>query len=141
MRRQIGSDREMNEMRADRRRKDRGIALVMTLWVLILLGLIAASFLRDSRLGTNLARNITENAKAEALADAGVNRAMLGLLDTDPKTAWRANGMPHKFAFGDGVIEVRIFDETAKVDLNRAPEPILEGLLKATGLDANRAST
>jgi general secretion pathway protein K len=107
--------------------------------VLILLGLIAASFLRDSRLGTNLARNITENAKAEALADAGVNRAMLGLLDTDPKTAWRANGIPHQFAFGGGVIEIRIFDETGKVDLNRAPPPILVGLLKAAGLDENRA--
>lgn len=131
----------MNQGRAGRRRKDRGIALVMTLWVLILLGLIAASFLRDSRLGTNLARNITENAKAEALADAGVNRAMLGLLDTDPKTGWRANGMPHQFAFGGGVIEIRIFDETAKVDLNRAPAPILLGLLKAAGLDDNRASS
>ena len=141
MRRETGSDSEMNHVRADRRRKDRGIALVMTLWVLILLGLIAASFLRDSRLGTNLARNITENAKAEALADAGVNRAMLGLLDSDPKTAWHANGVQHQFAFGDGVIEIRIFDETAKVDLNRAPAPILLGLLKAAGIDEGRASS
>jgi general secretion pathway protein K len=131
----------MNQVRAGRRRKDRGIALVMTLWVLILLGLIAASFLRDSRLGTNLARNITENAKAEALADAGVNRAMLGLLDNDMKTAWRANGIPHQFAFGDGVVEIRIFDETGKIDLNRAPAPILLGLLKTAGLDDNRAGS
>lgn len=113
---------------------------MLVLWVLILLGLIAASFLRDSRLGTNLARNISENAKAEALADAGIDRAMLGLLDGDPATAWRATGTPYRFALGDGIIEVRMVDEGGKVDLNRAPAPILVGLLKGTGLDEDRAS-
>ena len=46
----------------------RGIALVMVLWVL--LALIAASFARTTRTEVKLARNITESAKAEALADA-----------------------------------------------------------------------
>lgn len=124
-----------------RQRKERGIALILVLWVLILLGLIAASFLRESRLGTNLARNMTENAKAEALADAGVNRAMLGLLDPDPATAWRADGRPYQLTLGEGTVVVRVFDEGGKVDLNRAPAPILRGLLEAAGIDAANAGT
>lgn len=112
---------------------------MLVLWVLILLGLIAAGFLRDSRQATNLARNIIENAKAEALADAGISRAMLGLLDGDSATAWRADGTPYRIALADGLIEVRVFDEGGKVNLNRTPAPILMGLFEAVGLDSDQA--
>ncbi len=58
----------------------RGLALVTVLWVLMLLALIAASFTRTTRTEINLTRNLIENAEAEALADAGVYRAVLGLI-------------------------------------------------------------
>ncbi len=45
---------------------------VTVLWVLMLLALIAASFMRTTRTEINLTRNMIESAKAEALADAGV---------------------------------------------------------------------
>jgi general secretion pathway protein K len=57
-----------------------GIALVIVLWVLALLAVIAVSFTTATRSQGNLVRNLVENAKAEALADAGVYRAVLGLL-------------------------------------------------------------
>lgn len=119
-------------------RKQRGIALVMVLWVLILLGLVAASFLRETRLSTGIARNASENAKAEALAEAGIHRAMLGLVDGGV-TAWRVDGAPYQFALGDGTVVVRIQDEGGKVDLNLAPPPLLQGLLQVTGVEANAA--
>ena len=62
----------------------RGIALVAVLWVLVLLSVIAAGFLYETRTQTKLARNLVENAKARALADAGVHRAVLALLE--PRT-------------------------------------------------------
>ncbi len=61
-----------------------GIALVAVLWVLVLLSVIAAGFLYETRTETKLARNLVENAKARALADAGVHRAVLALLQ--PRT-------------------------------------------------------
>jgi len=128
----------MSRVRTKLRHRQQGIALLLVLWVLILLGLIAASSLRESRLGTNLARNIAENAKAEALADAGTQRAMVGLLDPDPATRWRM-GTAYDFAFADGTVVVRIEDEGGKVDLNRAPEPVLLALLEAVGADPERA--
>lgn len=130
----------MNRSRTALRHQQRGIALLMVLWVLILLGLIAASFLRETRLGINLARNITENAKAEALAEAGIRRAMVGLLDPDPATRWRI-GTAYNFALGDGTVVVRMEDEGGKVDLNHAPAPILRALLEAAGADPEMART
>ena len=50
----------------------RGLALVTVLWVLMLRALVAASFTKTARTEINLARNLIESAKTEALADAGV---------------------------------------------------------------------
>jgi general secretion pathway protein K len=57
----------------------RGIALLAVLGALVLLSVIAAAFLTETRSQTKLARNAVENAKARALADAGVHRAVLAL--------------------------------------------------------------
>ncbi len=65
-----------------------GIALVAVLWVLVLLSVIAAGFLYETGTQTKLARNLVENAKARALADAGVHRAVLALLEP------RTEGLP-----------------------------------------------
>jgi general secretion pathway protein K len=129
----------MSRFRAALRHRQRGIALVLVLWVLILLGLIAASFLRETRLGTNLARNIAENARAEALADAGIQRAMLGLLDRDPATRWRADGTAYSLVLDDGMVVIRIEDENGKIDLNRAPARLLLGLFESAGADPETA--
>jgi general secretion pathway protein K len=126
-------------LRAPWRRGKRGFALLLVLWGLILLGLIAASFLRETRVGMSLARNVVENAKAEALAEAGVRRAILGLLDTDPATAWRADGRPYRFVLGDGTVQIQIQDEGGKIDLNHAPPEMLAALFQETGSDPEAA--
>ena len=56
-----------------------GIALVIVLWVIALLAVIAVSFTTATRGQANLVRNLVENAKAEAIADAGVYRAIFEL--------------------------------------------------------------
>ena len=52
-------------------RSNRGIALISVLWITGLLAVMAASFASSTRTETRLAHNQQENAKAEALADAG----------------------------------------------------------------------
>jgi general secretion pathway protein K len=86
-----------------------------------------------------LARNIAENAKAEALADAGIHRAVLGLLDPDPATAWRADGRVYRMALDGGEIKIQIQDEAGKVDLGHAPEGTLISLLEAVGVASETA--
>ena len=67
-------------MRNQIKNSHRGLALVTVLWVLVLLALIAASFTLTTRTEVNITRNLIDNAQAEALADAGVYWAILGLL-------------------------------------------------------------
>jgi general secretion pathway protein K len=119
----------------------RGIALISVLWITGLLAIMAASFVSASRTEARLARNQLENAKAEALADAGVQRAALGLLDLDPQRAWRPDGRDYRFELGDGEVDVTIRDEDGKIDLNEAPVELLAGLFAALDLEPEAAQT
>ena len=119
----------------------RGIALVSVLWIAGLLAIMAASFVSASRTEARLARNLLENAKAEALADAGVHRAALGLLELDPERAWKPDGGTYRFPLGEGEVEVSIRDEDGKIDLNEASIELLTGLFAALGLEPEAART
>ena len=119
----------------------RGIALISVLWITTLLAVIAASFTSSARTEGQLARNMVENAKAEALADGAVHRAVLGILELEPERAWRTDGTAYRLDYGEGAVVVRIFDEDAKVDLNAAPPELLAGLFRLLGLDEEQAAT
>lgn len=64
---------------------------------------------------------------------------MLGLLDPDPAIAWRADGTAYQFGLREGLVVIRIQDEGGKIDLNRAPAPLLRGLFKVVGIDSETA--
>ncbi len=154
-------------------RREQGVALVAVLWVVTLMAAIAASFVGTTRSESDLAINQVENAKAEALADAGVQRAILaifqqleaeeeeldeadeeiaagdaladqagalgeealggGSLTSGPTLAF--DGRPYDWAFGGGVVRLSIQAEGGKIDLNGAPEELLQGLFESAGAD------
>lgn len=119
----------------------RGIALITVLWVLTLLALIAASFATTTRTEINLARNLVESAKAEALAEAGVFQVILSLLDdgAEEEEPWRVDGTVYAWRFADGEVRVAVQDEGGKIDLNAAEDEILRGLFRVAGLDGQDA--
>src|SRR5688572_1763397 len=117
----------------------RGFVLIVVLWVLTLLGLMAAALLRESGTETRVAQNLRENAKAEALAEAGLQRAMLGLLDHDDATVWRADGTSYSFPLGEGAATIQIQSEAGKIDINTASNDIIEALFIAGGISADQA--
>lgn len=119
--------------------RPRGIALVAVLWVLVLLSVMAAGLLRDTTIETQTARNLLDNAEARALADAGVYRAVIGLMDRDAEARWQSDGRAYPWAFGDGALRISIFDEAGKIDLNLAPDDLVEGLFLALGAEPEHA--
>jgi len=121
-------------------RRQRGIALIAVLWVLLLLAFLAASFSSSTRTEANLARNLVENAKAEALADAGVYRAITGLAIPIEEGGLRVDGTVYVWAFGDGEVRLAIHDEGGKIDLNAASVDLLHGLFRSVGLDEQEAA-
>ena len=108
--------------------RNRGIALVVVLWTLLLLSLIAASFLALTRGEIGVARNAVDNARAEALADAGVHRAVLGLMRPVSGGGWRVDGTVYGWRFDGVEVRVAVTDEGGKIDLNAAPDNLLQGL-------------
>ena len=67
------------QRKGGRWRRNRGIALVAVLWVIVLLAAMAVSFVGTIRTEATVTRNLVDNAGAQALADAGIYRAILAL--------------------------------------------------------------
>lgn len=116
-------------------RRQSGIALVLVLWVVTLLAVIAGNFAFSMRGEAQIARNLLSTAQAQALADAGVQRAWFELLKppTDMKR-WQGDGVVHESAVEGAILRVSVLDESGKIDLNVASDALLQGLFKSTGL-------
>jgi general secretion pathway protein K len=112
------------------RTRQRGIALVLVLWVMALLAVMVVGFASDARTELKLARNQADAAEARAIADTGVSLALLNVLDNNEETAWRVDGATHSLAYGGGAIRVSVQDEGGKIDLNLAPPSLLAGLFR-----------
>jgi general secretion pathway protein K len=127
-------------VRADRRRQ-RGIALITVLWVLLLLSALAAGYSRSTRTDALITRNLVEGAQAEALAEAGIYRALAALLDPADDLLLSGGGETVAWTFGGGLIRLVVQDEAGKIDLNAAPGELLTTVFAASGLDDWQAST
>ncbi len=118
----------------------RGLALVAVLWGLTLLALMTASFTSTTRTEVNLAFNALESARAELIAEAGVQRSILGLLAIDQESeAWRADGSVYGWRFEDSEIRVSVQDEGGKIDLNVAQPELLRALFISVDVAPERA--
>ena len=113
-----------------------GIALVLVLWSTTLLTVIAASFAFSMRTDTLLAQNLAATARAQALADAGVQRALYEMFKPiSDLQRWKGDGMPHQWEFGGAKLSIILLDVSGKIDLNSASDDLLKGLLKSVGLN------
>ena len=75
----------------------RGVALVLVLWVITLLSVIAGNFAFSMRGEANIARNMLSGAQAQALADAGLQRAWYELMKPPTELQrWTADGVVHE---------------------------------------------
>ena len=122
--------------------RQRGVALVLVLWVMTLLAVIAGNFAFSMRGEAQIARNLLVNAQAKARADAGVQMAWFELVKpaTDPQR-WQANGVAHELMMDGTLVRVSILDESGKIDLNFAPDELLKALFRAAGLNEEASST
>ncbi|MGH8849665.1 MAG: general secretion pathway protein GspK [Casimicrobiaceae bacterium] len=120
----------------------RGIALVLVLWLTALLTVIAGSFAYAMRNEAQAARNTVSQAQARALADGAVARTVFELMR--PRTlpgVWSADGTMHVWDDNGSRVVASAVDESGKIDLNAATDPLLQGLLQTAGqLDADTAA-
>jgi general secretion pathway protein K len=114
-------------------RRARGAALVLVLWLIALLTALIGAFALTARIEGMQGRVLGDGAEGQQLARAGVEYAMQRVADSDPERHWIPDGRAYPWRFADASLQVRIVDESGKVDLNQADAALLAALLRALG--------
>jgi general secretion pathway protein K len=122
-----------------RLKPQKGIALVLVLWVLLLLTIITGSFALMSRMDRLEAHSLLSGTQARMSAEGAINLAVLALRDPVDETRMRADGRIYQQELDGVVIEVSAIDERGKVDINAADELTLANLFIGNGMDFNDA--
>lgn len=118
---------------ADRRWRSEGFALLIVLWTLVLLAFIVAHLTATGRGEAQIAENLVANAAAAAAADGAIEEAIYRFTDPQPGRNWPRDGSWHHLAIGDSRVAVRLEDEAARINPNRAAPALMAALLVAAG--------
>ena len=117
----------------------KGIALLLVLWMLIILigiiGVFALTASTEGRQGKLLARTV----QARYAAEGGIDVATIRLSHADPLLQWVPDNRVYQYTVDKTRIEIRAVDESGKVDINVAGSDVLNPLLIALGADALQA--
>lgn len=109
---------------------ERGMALLIVLWVIVSAALIVSAFGATVRSGVSFATSEVQMTKAEALLDAGAEIAAAHLIDEDKPLRWLPDGRPHVASFAGAKLIITIGDPNGLIDLNKADKALILGLLK-----------
>jgi general secretion pathway protein K len=138
------------------RPRERGIALLLVLWIFMVLGVLALDFARYMRDDAMAAINLADETRGYYLALAGMNRAIYDAerlrerdaagraagtgaagvpsIDLDPDAEDQPlvppDGEWHEGEFAGGRWRVRMTDEAGRIALNKAEEPLLTRVVR-----------
>lgn len=113
----------------------RGIALVIVLWLIALLSLLAVGQTAAVRTETRVTANQLESARARAAAYGCIQLAVLEMMRPPATRTWDVDGAEHAAQLEEAQLAVRLTDESGKVDLNFASGPLLDALLQAAEVE------
>lgn len=113
----------------------KGIALVIVMWMLVLLTVMAAGYTATMRTETRLTVHQLHASQSRALAEAGVWLAVNDLLKPEPNRKWLEDGTAEDLDLFNGSVKLRIQDESGLIDLNTARTELLTGLFKSIALN------
>jgi general secretion pathway protein K len=115
-------------------RDERGIALLLVLWVITLLTVICAEFSWTMRTETVIVRNFKEGEQAYYAAEAGINKAIVELMrnlnqppsastedeseELQEEVLWEPGLETIRFSFDEYACEIAIEDENNKLSIN-----------------------
>ena len=119
--------------------RQRGLALLLVLWLLVLLIAVVGVFAFGARVEAMQGTTLRDSSAGGQLARAGLEFALLRVGDPDPGSRWAADGREYAWSFEGVPLRVRILDESGKVDLNHAEPQMLSALLQALGEEPGRA--
>ncbi len=134
--------------------EERGIALIMVLWVLTVLMVIALSFSYMGRTESQTSLAFKQGVEKKFLAEAGVERSIIeisyGKMNPNAQAIpegdepWKTDGTPYTIKTDDGNCIVSIIDESGKININTLNDSsaiIIKNLLMNFGVQEEVADT
>ncbi|HHW4680252.1 MAG TPA: general secretion pathway protein GspK [Xylella taiwanensis] len=119
----------------------RGAALILVLWLVALLTAMIGVFALSARVEHLQGSVLVSGAQAQEVARAGLEYAVSRLQSSNPaQVAWIPDGRPYDWRYADATLQMRMSDESGKVDLNVADLQLLTALIRALGVDVERAA-
>lgn len=130
-----------------------GAVLVLVLLVLALISVLVLAWAQEWRVELKLTGNFKAAHQSRRLAEAGVYYAIGKLMVTKiaeapaygqavaaPGSLWHGDQSPHILEFPEGRVEIRVADESGKINLNNAPGQVLRALFTVLGVSEPRLS-
>lgn len=119
--------------------RQRGIALLLVLWMLVILigiiGVFALIASTERQQGKLLARSV----QARYAAEGGVEVAVMRLSDADLLRQWVPDNRLNEYVVNKTKMQIRVVDESGKVDINIAGADVISRLLQALEVDPLQA--
>lgn len=116
-------------------RRERGFALLIVLWTLVMAALITTQITASGRGAVQVSSNLLRAAELEAVADGAVHEAMFRMMEPGP-TRWRADGSVRTLPGG---IDVTLENLAGRINPNQASPELLMSLFRQLQVDAQRA--
>jgi len=134
----------------------KGIALVMVLWVLMILSVVVLEFSYGMRTEVQITQNFQEEVQLYAMAEGGIQRAVVELIfknDTrvqqkrktqkdegiaPEQQEWVTDGREYLVSYEGGECAVRATGEAGKVNVNSVSESLLRKIIGNLGLEGEK---
>jgi general secretion pathway protein K len=126
-------------MNAVKHGRQKGIALVIVLWILLLVTISTGAYTLMARMDQLEAHTVISSTRARMAAESGINLAVLSLRDPDELTRLVPDGRPYQFQVQDVQVEIQVTDERGKLDINAVNEATLLQLFQGHGLEGDDA--
>lgn len=120
--------------------RQRGVALILVIWVIALMGVLLGSFALIARTENFEARHLFDGTTARYAAQAGIERAVYELRNPDMTQRWVGDGRPYIFEFDGAQVQVELTDESGLIDINTADDALLQGLFASVGVPPDQAA-
>lgn len=117
---------------------DRGFALLVVLWSLVLISLLTMQILASGRTSVLLAQNVQAGAQARARADGAINEALFHLL-SNGAAHWPPDGATHILSTAGGPVSIQIRLLDSQINPNLASASLIAGLFQVCGATKTQA--
>jgi general secretion pathway protein K len=117
----------------------RGVAMIVVLWMIMVMMTLAASLIYATRTESSMVDYARRTATARAAADAAAHYAVMQLYMPNKDRDLQLGGKPLEWAYQGMKTEIRVVGENGLIDINNANRALLALIFKQVGVEGDTA--